>query len=96
MVQLIIKTDKDIHTMLNLAFQLAASEDKYNKFYRTHPGFEGWVNGSNPYTLDADMVNLRMMEILDYMDCDCWTEGGTPSEWDDEPDDLDWRLFMEA
>lgn len=96
MVQLVIRTDKDIREMLEIAFRLAQSEDRWDVFYRTHPGFNGWVQGNNPYVLDADIVNLRMMEILEYMDCECYAEGGLPSEWDEEPNENDWKEFMLA
>ena len=96
MVQLIIQTEKPVEEMLNIAFRLAQSEDKWNVFYRTHPGFNGWVTELSPnvYKMDADIVNLRMMEILEYMDCECYAEGGLPSEWDEELNENDWKEFM--
>lgn len=96
MVKLVIKTDKDIQTILDIAFRLAKSEDSYNVFYRTHPGYQNWVEGCDGlYTVDGDIINLRIMEILEYMDCECWVEGGVPNIWDVEPNKWEWTVFME-
>lgn len=98
MINLVIRTDKDIQVMLDMAFRMAQSEDRYDVFYRTHPGYENWVttDSNNTYKIEGDLINLRMMEILDYMDCECYIEGGLPNDWDVEPNAWDWTVFMEG
>ena len=99
MIKVVIKTPLNIEELLKYTYELARMDDPSDRWYKRHPGFTNWIDkrGNNLYTIDGDLLTLRMMELLPNFKCAVYCAGGIyeegeESEWTDD----EWKKFMDV